>query len=98
MTMGKKRWAYWFLAFMLWAPAVEAASHKAHAVHAIVQADSSRPTTTKKIPLRERRWFTNYRATVFKVSRVLHYIMIVLAVGCLIFVLFLVTKFILYLL
>ena len=96
--MGKKMRTYWFLAFMLWTPTVEAASHKAHAVQAIMQADSSRPTTTKKVPLRERQWFTNYRATVFKISRVLHYIMIVVAIGCLVFVLVLVTKFVLYLL
>ena len=89
---------YFFLAFMLSTTLIEAASQKTYAVQVITLADSTRPsqpTLPKKIPIREKPWFVNYRATVFKVSRALNYIMAFVAITCIVLVLFFIVKFVL---
>ena len=83
---------YWLLVFMLWTTITEAASYKTYAVQTIMEADSTRPVITKKIPLRERQWFIKYRATAFKILRVLHYIVTVVAIACFVFILILILK------
>jgi hypothetical protein len=95
MIMGYKLSTYLLLTFLLWTIQLEAASHRVYAVHVITLADSTRPNQPiKKIPLRERRWFINYRTAVSKVSRIIYYIMAVVAVACIVFVLFLVVNFV----
>ncbi len=98
MMTGSQVLTYFFLALMLWTTSVKAASQKIYAVQVITIADSthpSQPTLPKKIPLREKSWFVNYRATVFKINRIVNYIMAIVAVACIVLVFLLIAKIVL---
>lgn len=93
--MGNRIWGCWFLMFILLTTKVEAANHGTYTAQNNAPADSIRPKMIQKITFGERPWFIKYRTTVFKISRVIHYIMAIIAVVCIVFVLLLVVKFVL---
>ena len=93
----------WLLgAFVLCTNLAVAGSRENYEVQQVIVSDSTRinksKITTKKTPYWQRAWFVKYQATMSKVIGVMNFILIVAAVCCILFVLYLLAKLALLLL